>query len=229
MLRIRSDVLSDPLEGVDADNPDSENLWKNAELYRYMNEAHHAVARRTEMLKHYFTLPVVEGEAFVSLPRWVINLRAVRLAGAKRQLDERNFNEFLNDGGGTDDYGNSLGGRDFFESQGTPDFYSRDVKANTLRLSPIPAADDTLDVYATVLPRYDIEAPTDVIVFTEPQDHAMMLNYMAMLAYRKNDADTYNPRQAVNFEGLFESAVAERIGDVSRRHRRPGTVRYGGL
>lgn len=218
--------VDDLLEGVDSSNPDSENLWSNAECYFYMGEAQSELARLTRSLFHVFTLPITATVATTYLPRWVQHIRYARLLTANRELQERNLNESMRI---VQDYGNSTLGPSLFTDTGIPQCYIRDQRSNQLRLYPIPTADDTLELSCSILPRIEIETGTEPLAFTEARDLRLILLYMKKLAYEKQDADTFDPTKALNYKAQFEQGILERASEMENRRRRPGTVSYGGI
>jgi hypothetical protein len=225
MLRFRREV-ADTLEGVDADNPDSENLWKNASVYEFMDEAHFRVAEELESLYHQFEIAVTADEPYVNLPAWVIEIRAARLTTAQVDLHQTNLNSPI---GRHDDYGVSATVSSFHTSTGTPRYFVRDAKAKRLRLSPIPTADDTLELYVTSLPRYSITDGSAQVLFTHPREQRLMLHYMKYLAYGVQDADGFDPKASEKFYLLFEKEALERAGEIENMNRVAEPVAYGGL
>jgi hypothetical protein len=67
------DVLSDD------DTDDSDRLWSDVEVYRYMTAACDALAKLTDGIYKVLELPIVSGESVISLPRTVLQIREAKL------------------------------------------------------------------------------------------------------------------------------------------------------
>jgi hypothetical protein len=231
MLAIFRAEVSDLQEGVSSSEPDSENLWKDAEIYRYMYEAEAKVARKTGLLQHVFTLPVVANVATINLPSWVLDINHCRLTSNGRELFEMNSNEAAPH---EDDYGHYGSVNPLFDQTGAPQRYIRDYDGGgkRLRLWPTPVEADTLTISAKTLPRRPILTDgtgAEVLSFTDPDDIRLMLHWMKHLAYQKQDADTFDKDASARYRAYFDAGATERDGENARVRRRVGTVRYGGI
>lgn len=203
---------------------DSDRLWKNVEVYGYLDEAQHALAKRTRALLYTFIAPVTAASPFVSLPSWVHDIQAVALVIGARTLVPYNRNSASNV---TDDYNNSRASFSFSDT-GTPKAYVADYVAKQLRLVPIPVATDTLEISAVTVPRSPLARDTDVCVFEDPEDLRLLLHFAKSLAYDKQDADVFDKTTADRYEAKFEAGAAKREQEINRLRRTPGTVRYNG-
>jgi hypothetical protein len=232
LIRTASDLktifrreVDDLQEGINAANPDSENLWKDDEVYFYMYEAECEVARRTFALQGTKTLTVTADEALVSLPFFILDINHARLVTGQRELHEMNMNEVAPH---EDDYGIKFSGNQaLFDRTGTPTHFIRDYDKNgrKLRLWPTPVIADTLVINAYMLPNRPIIDGQEVLSFDDPRDIRLMLCWMKYLAYQKQDADGFDKGAAASFEAEFERKMAVRRSEVERVRRRPGTVR----
>ena len=219
----RQDV-DDPLEGVDAAHPDSENLWSNANIYRYMTEACDATARKTKVLNKVATWAFAAGDEVVPLPRHVLHVQSVRLASNNRELSPRNINE-MPDIGLVRDYGLQPSGfSPVFNASGNPRVFIRDYDNRALRLVPTPAAADSIIVQCWITIAVPMTAGM-MLPFMEVPDQALLLTYMKYLAYRKQDADTLDLQRSDAFKAEWELESSKREVEVSNIRRRPGVIR----
>lgn len=216
--------VADPLEGVDATEPDSENLWKEDEIYQYMTEALDQVSKGTGGRYRVYQFPVVAGQATIGIPRALLNIRSARLLTAKVTVQEANANDYLFRV--RDDYNKPLiGAQGMFDATGSPsDCYIRDYDANQIRLVPIPATDDTLEIQCDVTDNF-LYAADYPLPFQDAEDQRLVLHYMKFLAYLKHDADAENLPRSTLFKGLYETGVAERESRLRNYRRAPGAVR----
>lgn len=226
MLKFRREV-GDPLEGVSAAEPDSENLWKNEEIYGYLNEAQHRWAEDTLALQKVFTLAIPANERHVKLPAQILNVRAVQLTGNGQFLDERNLFE-------TDanyrDYGNEprrFGPIILNDAVRHPRYYSLDVRSGYITFDSTRDEADSVQIYASALPRTNVDS-VGIVETSDPTDLRIILHYMKALAYAKQDADVLDLSRATEFENLYRREVVVRKVNFIQRRRRAGTVRYSG-
>lgn len=224
----RQDVV-DIREGVDADNPDSENLWKDVEVYRYMTVAVDRFCKDVG----YSTMRIITRAVEVDNPRIpipasVLEIRHARLLTARRDLKPANLNE------GTlsraDDYGmNTIGYSDMLTATGTPLHYIRDYYGDgDLRLVPIPAATDVLELQCTTTLACKFVDGTEPLLVTDIEDQQIVLMYMKYQAYNKQDADAAETARAIGFKREYDAAVKVRKSQLKNQRRRPGVVRYCG-
>lgn len=234
MLKFRREV-ADTLEGVSTSEPDSENLWKNVEIYGYMNEAQHRWAEETLALQKTFTVAIPANTQHVKLPSRILNVRTVHLLGNVsngitngRRLVERNL---LEANVGYRDYGYTpnaftpiiLGTR-----VAAPSFYSLDVMSGYMTLDSMQTTADSMQIYASALPMTNIDS-AGVVDCSDPTDQRLVLHFMKSLAYSKQDADTYDLARSVEFEKRFEREALHRAAQFLQRRRRAGTTRYCGV
>lgn len=220
LKRFRSDV-ADPLEGVDDQDPDSENLWKTWELLEYMTEAADAVARKTNSIYKTFDLAVTANSNEIALPATILDIRLARLLTQNVVLDDLAQNRMRD--GGCWDYGTFLQ-NGTFTAKGRPRNYVRDRERRVLVLVPIPTLDDTLELQCTVTISTDLLCGMP-LPFRELPDVTLMLHYMKYLAYAKQDADTLDMSRSNEFLQLFTSGSVDREVDLRQQRRTPSTVR----
>lgn len=216
--------VDDPYEGVGTSSPDSENLWKDATIYRYMTTACDALARRTNGLVKVATLPYVAGAETVSLPRHILHVYSARLASNNRELQMRNINE-TPDVGFASDYGLTPSGfSPVFNSSGTPRVFIRDYDRSALRLVPTPAEADSVIIQCSMTVAVPLSAGAR-LPFLDIPDQELILMYMKYLAYRQQDADTLDLARSDGFKSEWDLKVALRDVEISNIRRRPGVVR----
>jgi hypothetical protein len=211
LLLFRQDV-DDVLSIGDED--DSDRLWKDVEVYRYMTAACDAVAKGTDGLYKILQLPVVAGEDTISLPRHVLNIREAKLVTADVPVTQRNANEIRYDNYPRDDYGVCVRGPTFM----------RDYERKAIVLNPEPTDDDTLELQCTVTLSVAL-GENMLLPFLDMEDQQLILAYMKAQAYRKQDAETVNLRRAQVFENEYRNGVIARKYALMRYRRMPGTVR----
>gem|GEM_PF-3409841 len=222
ITRFRSDV-DDPLSGP-ADAPDVDALWKITEVNSYLEEAVERVAAEVLAQFKTFVVPVKTGEPYVKLSASmeVLDIERAYMQTARRTLEPQNVDAPLHRLG---DYGSPFS---VFHSEwetvtGTPTHYIRDEKPNALRLVPIPAADDTLEITAKVVPFFVAGMP---LPFNTLRDRYLVLLWMKKLAYSKHDADTFDPQRAAANEAEYKTRMDERKYEAQRVRRSVQPIRF---
>lgn len=218
----REDV-SDPLEGIDAAHPDSSNLWSNAVIYRYMTDACDRVARDTKGLVKLLTVAYTVGQSLIPLPRHVLHIQNVRMASNNRELKQFNIDD--TSAMAISDYGIRANSFDqMFASNGEPRVYVRDYDQRGIRIAPAPQRVDSLIMQCSIVPAVPMSAGM-MLPFLERPDQHLILTYMKYLAYRKQDADTYDLKRSSEFKAEYDATVVDREQEFRNIRRAPGVVR----
>lgn len=221
----RSDV-DDPLEPGDGDKPDGDCLWKDVDVLRYLNDAQVMVARKALCLRDVFTLDVAAGEALYPLPSWVLRPRSAKVTSDDRRIGLVNGE----DGScyGDDDYGRQFQIHDEL-SEGPVQALVFDERSDKVRAFPKPTIAETINVMVFRLPKKRIDDTDCALEIADERYERVMLLWMKKRAYEKEDADTLNKRLSEKYEKEFYAELDDLISENTKRHRRAGTVRYGGL
>jgi len=206
--KFRLDV-DDLLEGVNSSNPDSENLWKNDEIYGYMTAAIDRWAKDTEgIFKVVPPITLVANVQFYTLPRYVFKIREARLITANVYLYQRNIDAFMFEK--RDDYGRTLIGYGsvFTATGGQPREYVLDYKPNQIMLIPIPVTVDTLEIQCVATLAIPLGAGMPLPTM-DAADQLLVLDYM---------------KRADEFMTRYERVMIDRKLELRRKRRSPGTV-----
>lgn len=222
LKKLREEI--DDLSPTGDAEEDSDRLWKNHELYGYLDEGHAEWARITRALLSDVSLTLTVGEPMVSLPGWVEDILEAKLGTAKRRVTQLNRNESTIP---RDDYGLNINGYDD-DSEGIPAYFVGDYVAKKLRLIPIPTEVDTLILKVVALPKVSFSqgsAPASA----DLRDVRCILNWAKYRAYDKQDMETLDKAQSDRFKRQFDDEVMLREQEINRLRRRPSTVRYAGI
>jgi len=209
------DQFTDPQAPSDVDR-----LWKIVEVFGYMSEAADAVARDVEGLYKIARYPVVAGEQLVPLPRSILHVREARLITAQLALRPRNIDNAASLP--SDDYGLRVESQ-FWTSTGVPRYFIRDYDRRGILLSPIPTANDTIELQCTVT----IGAPLisgAPLPFLEVPEQRLMLLKMKSLAYQKQDADTSDVKRAQYYGKQYDDMAVDRKEKLEAYRRTPGQI-----
>jgi len=213
--------VADILEGVDANHPDSENLWKNVEIHQYQTEAADMLSKDVGGRYKILTFPLSIGVQLVPLPRSVLHIRQARLVTFGHTINPANADDRTTRW--ENDYWEFLNSA-FWTARGTPTVYVRDYNSSGLLLAPIPAQVDTLELQCAVTQGVPL-GPGMPLPFLDTEDQRLMLHYMKYLAYMKHDADVLDLTRSTMFKKLFDDGAAIREVRLRSYRRRPGVVK----
>jgi hypothetical protein len=197
-------------------------LWSNEELAAFINEAQIQAFRRCLLQEDFGTaydISIIAGTSTYTLHTKILQVIANQLESNGKELqlvDTRVLFELQN----------------FDEDTGIPKFYSTNYKTGTVTFYPTPVANDTWHplVYRLPLNTVTFSSPTAEL---EVADRFVipMLSYAAYLAYMKQDADTYDPKQALVHKQNFIEEFGETsvYSDNKKMKNASNTVRYGGI
>lgn len=175
---------------------DTLNLWSDAELTVFANQAVDEVATRTQCLSDRGTVDGVTQFALTALgsPEVLLDRRLLQVT--RVTFDDQVLNpislRWLD--------GRSRSWRDF---TGTPDHFVVDDNALSLRVVPAQSVAGTLRLEA-------IHRPLTLMVAADDEPEiplhlrADAVLWMCHLAYLKNDADTALPGASTGFSALFD-------------------------
>lgn len=206
---------------TDDDNANQILRWSNEELTTYINEAIRQVYRRIQPVQDIdtFKLYAKIGIPTYQLDSRIIEITQIRSESTGQVLIPTDIQDFISD-------------NDFNNSVGTPLKYIPNYQTNSIRIFPIPIANDTYQVIARRFPLTELnwlrnhETPEVRLEY-----HIPLLNYAAGLAYLKDDANTFDPQRSLVFMKLFTDEFSDTSAYSETRKRRSTDrkVKYGGI
>lgn len=203
-------------------------FWDSEEFYRLLTDAELEFAKRAKILSDHVTYDVVATEPEITIDDWVVDTRRAWLTSRpNRKLTQMNVNEMDQDIY-EDIYGWELT-PDWLTETGEPRRFIMDFKKDTIRLSPIPEVDDTLEMLVWRTPRKAITGTGSKLEITKREHQLALVWGVCSMALGQQDSDTFDPDRAKMYLRRFENAIADAEGEQRRLRRRPGTVQYGGL
>lgn len=222
LLELRENILHDR---SDRTGGNSDLMWSDETLVRYINEAQRRFARQGLVIRDGTTaaatqITTEDGVNFYPLHKSVLAVISARLAGdevdlaraghanmdARQPTSEMYFppSQTSNQPGKpviftTDEYLSEAAGTD-------------EMSATTLRLYPVPSSDyagKTVNLRVVRMPLNDLELGANESLEIPEDHHLEMLDWAAYLALRILDADMGDPVRAREFRKSFEIHVAE--------------------
>ena len=205
-------------------------LWKPKEVWRYARDAHRMFWRLVG------GIPDFTGSAcFINCPQNVQEVKLhpsiLKITSAYRMSDMQPV-DVINY---TDipvftevDYGRQAA--IFFDT--TPGLIKYLVigqEYDTGRLLQIPMFSDQLQLSIYRLPMTIISGPDQAIYETKEEHHIHLIDWMKHLAYKKQDAETYDKEKSSSSETRFREYCEFVKKEWERKKTKPRTVRYGGI
>lgn len=205
-------------------------LWSDDEVWRYANDAYQMFVRLTggvsDFLSDACTVGIVAGEATAELHPSIL-----RIMSATRRSDTHPL-EIINN---TDlqkmrssDYG-QIKQIVMDDRSGPVRYMVQGLKRGMVRWVQVPEVDDFVDMVIYRLPLTTLTDVGQTLDDVEDHHHSHLLDWMKHLAYKKPDADTYNPKLSEFSKAEFESYCAFVKSEWERYKHKTRSVSYGGL
>lgn len=241
LSELRVGILNDRSSQVSGD---SDYLWTDETLVRYINEAHRRFARKSLVIRDAVTddvtkVTLVEGQTEYALHSSILAILSLRANGSNVDLIRAGHSAF----DAIRPVSNTYYDPTYFTSMppGATLAFSTDESLSlddndvnqliTLRVYPAPGADQDGDI----LRLRTIRGPVTTFKATKlddvpeiPEDfHLDMLDWAAYLALRIVDDDAGNPKRAQEFKDRFEATVKEARNTVMRKLFAPTQWGFG--
>lgn len=205
-------------------------LWSDDEVWRYANDAYRMFVRLTggvaDFLSDACTVDILAGEAVAQL-----NPSVVRIMSATRRSDAMPI-EILNS---TDlgkmrssDYG-QLKQLVLDTTSGPVRYMVLGLKRDQVRWVQVPEVDDVVDMVIYRLPLEMITGDGQELTDVPEDHHIHLLDWMKHLAYKKQDADTFNPTASEKCKTDFELYCSFVKAEWERYIHKPRAIVYGGI
>lgn len=211
-------------------------LWKEDEVYGYIDEAQKMFCRLTGGLADSSSpltlIKAKEGVKWASVSPRILKIRMASLVATDRPLTVLNFEDreigparFT-----TSDYGNLNTGLTL-ENDNLPGPIRALVtneEENRVRWIQVPTEDQDVRLVTYRLPKEDIKGNSACLEINE-QHHYYLLHWMKHLAYAKEDAETYDRGKSIEHDAKFRQYCAEAKSERERREHKYREVQYGGI
>lgn len=210
-LRIR---LDDPIRTIPADQ-----LWKTDELLDYSNDSLNEFARSVEYWTDSTTpdicsVPVVTGQRWVTIDDRIIRIRRAKLGLDMTPLVIRDSRiediEFTN--WGSDN------------NTGSPRILMLGEEEGKGLFDTLPIVDDIMSLGVVRYPLCGLKLGMDMPI---PDRYCLKLFAGARsLAYKKQDADTFDVNRSLNLGAEFESELLKIKHELKKKRHHPRSTIY---
>lgn len=205
-------------------------LWSDEEVWRYANDAYRMFARLTggvaDFLSDACEVQISAGEAVAE-----VSPSIMRIMSATRRSDTHPI-EIINP---TDlqkmrssDYG-QIKQIVMDERTGPVRYMIIGLTRGSVRWVQVPEVDDYVDMHIYRMPLDTITGPDQELTDVAEDHHIHLLDWMKHLAYKKSDADTFNPQASVFGEQEFRAYCLQVVAEWERYKHKTRVVSYGGI
>lgn len=205
-------------------------LWSDDEAVRFANDAYKMFVRLTggisDFLSDAAAVNIVAGEATAELSPTIL-----RIMEATRRSDKKPI-EIINS---TDlgkmrssDYG-QIKQLVLDALQGPVRYMVHGMQRGQVRWVQIPQVDDVCDMHIYRLPLADLTDFDSTLDEVAAEHHIQLIDWMSHLAYKKQDADAFDPRRAEVAGAAFQDYCRMAKAEWERYKHKRRVVNYGGL
>ncbi len=215
------------LDTVDTADPP---LWSDPEIYRYLNDAYFQFVRITGGVAD-FTSEACEVGITAGEDTSLLHPSIMRVMSAKRRSDNREI-EVVNI---TDlhahyrsDYGVRV--KQFLDdTPGPVRMMVLGMQRDLVRWVQVPEFDDAVDMVVYRLPLAPITGAGQTLDGIEEMHHLHLLDWMKHLAYKKQDAETFSPKDSERSGQAFLAYCDQVRAEWERYKHKTRVVAYGGI
>ncbi len=197
-------------------------LWSDAEVWRYMNDAYSMLVRLTQGIPDADS-EATEVQIVANDGHGELHPSILRIMSATRRSDGAEI-KVIN---ATDlsAYKRLASLRE----SGRVEYMLVGSKPHACRWVGVPLTDDVCDLTVYRLPLVPITGPGQQLAEVEDMHHIHLLNWMKHLAYKKHDAETFNPSASKEYAAEFATYCDRVQAEWERYKHKTRVVAYGGL
>lgn len=206
-------------------------LWSDDEVFGYMDTAYQLFVRDTEGIADTTSavtvVNVTAGQPFSDVDPSILNFRQAFLASTNEELTIVNAQE-MSSVRVADGYG-VIRSLNTYNLPGPVRYMVIGLQRDKVRWAQIPVVNDTVNLVVYRLPLLPITDPSQEFEGVAAIHHLYFLDGMKALAYRKQDAETFDRARANECEMRFTQYCAKAKAEWSRYKAKVRTVVYGGI
>ncbi len=206
---------------------DSDSLWSDEDINDYMDQAQEEFCRKIDCIPdtESFVLRYKADQEYADVESVITQIR-----GGYSNLDRRFIPAVtivdMQRGYNMNDYGNIFAG-DWRLTKGDVRYMVTDDMIGRVRFTPVPVSDGQIQLSVYRLPETRIMDGGELEI--PDMFRRRLLLKMRSLGYLKGDAETFNQRQADNFEVRWQQYLSQAGRDSERYQGGAHTTTYGGV
>ena len=205
-------------------------LWTDSEVWRYANDAYRMFVRLTggvaDFLSDACAVDIVAGEATATLSPAILRIMSVT------RRSDKNVIQVINEADvgkmRSSDYG-QVKALVLDDRAGDVRYMVHGMQRGTVRWVMVPEVNDTADLFIYRLPFDTLSDFGQELTDVDEDHHIHLLDWMKHLAYKKQDADTFNPQASAQGKQDFEAYCSFVKAELERYKHKTRVVSYGGL
>lgn len=196
-------------------------LWTDEEAYVYLNDAYTMFVRFIEGTPDFTSavcceIPYASGDTEVDVhPSVVRIMRAFNNAGTEISVIENTDVPLVR---GSDGKVRLL--RVGAETGANVQYLVLGANQYAAQLHPVPTASGTLKLQVRRLPLAELTTASDSLTDVPEKHHIHLIKWMKALAYRKQDAETFDLAKAEESEQSFLQYVNQSVFELNRYRRK---------
>lgn len=205
-------------------------LWSDDEVFRYMDAAYRMFVRLTVGISD-FTSPITQVQIVAGEALADIDSSILRIMSANKESDESDLTIINMVEDATTESADYFQIRRSIRSTQTGAVTKMIVGAekNKVRWVNVPEVDDVVNLHVYRLPLTHIVDEDHTLSDVDEGHHIYLLDWMKHLAYKKQDAETFDRGKSDEFEGTFRAYCAQVKAEWERYKHKTRIVEYGGL
>lgn len=205
-------------------------LWSDDEVWRYANDAYRMFVRLTggvaDFLSDACAIEVVSGEAIVDQHPSILRIMEAQLRSNKNAVEIINSSDVGKMR--STDYG-QVKQLILDDKSGPVRYMVHGMQRGKARLVQVPEVNDFIDMHIYRLPLEMITGDDQELTDVDEDHHSHLLDWMKHLAYKKQDAETFNPQASAQGKADFEAYCSFVKAEMQRYNHKTRVVSYGGL
>jgi hypothetical protein len=206
--------LSDPLFSA----VDTYSFYKDEELIEWINNAQQEFSAKTRCLPdNDVTVSLIDGTAEYSYGDGIVEIRAGKLASTGARVKPDSFENierrYVMNSPAIIAYGG------WEAEEGTPTHMVIDMEASVLRMYPIPAANDTLNLYAFKLSN-TVDDGADTLEIPEQHRYGLIYRVMSQAFNKLDTSNIQDSAKGLEFSQRWESFLNDATAFYARRFKR---------
>ena len=205
-------------------------LWSDEECWRYANDAYRMFVRLTggvaDFLSEACEIAVITGEPLVDLHPSILRIMDATLRSTNQPVEVINSTDVGKMR--STDYG-QIKQLLLDDKTGRIRYLVHGMQRDKARLVQVPEVDDFIDLHIYRTPLDMITDHDQELTDVAEDHHLHLLDWMKHLAYKKQDADTFNPQASLQGKQDFEAYCSFVKAEWERYKTKVRIVSYGGL
>lgn len=204
-------------------------LWSDDEVFRYMDAAYKMFVRLTGGIKDFTSeatvIPIITGERVADSHPSILRIFEAQLESDNTPINIVNITD--TNAMAPSDYGRV---RELLSDRSEGAVHSMVIGRQKYKVEFVstPVADDNVLLSVSRLPLDTLTASDQELCEVEDHHHIYLLEWMKHLAYRKQDADTFDKTKSDECEVAFKKYCALSKEEFDRMGHKTRIVQYGG-